>query len=261
LGIFAIVKILSQIAVPPASLGVAVVVGLLLLLVRWRRLGIFVIALGVFETLLFSFPPFGDAAIRYLQDQAYALEHDTPRCCFYAIVVLGGGVAPAVLPERPLPSLTESADRVWTAARLYKAGVAPRIIVSGGGFLAETNNAATTEAEAMRRFLLDLGVPDEAIVDEAKSDNTIENIRNVKAMVGDQPVALITSAFHMPRAMLIARRAKLNASAFATNFRGFPDTRPGWENWLPTMDALGESVAALHELMAIVFDHRGETSP
>ena len=42
-------------------------------------------------------------------------------------------------------------------------------------------------------------------MDEGKALNTIENIRNVRAMVGDGRVALVTSAYHMPRALQIAR--------------------------------------------------------
>jgi uncharacterized SAM-binding protein YcdF (DUF218 family) len=172
--------------------------------------------------------------------------------------VLGGGIAPAVPPEREPPSRTESADRIWTAARLYRAGVAPRIIVSGGGFLAGNNGPATTEAEAMRRFLVELGVPDSAIVSESNSNNTVENIFNVRKMVGDKPVALVTSAFHMARTMRTAEAARLKASAFPVNFHALRSTRPPWENWLPSIEGMGETNMATHELLALWFDRRGE---
>ena len=47
------------------------------------------------------------------------------------------------------------------------------------------------------------------IVDEGTSVNTIDNIRNVRAIVGNGRVALITSAYHMPRALQLAALAKL----------------------------------------------------
>ena len=94
------------------------------------------------------------------------------------------------------------------------AALRRRIIVSGGSLLPLGGGPATTEAEAMRRFLVDLGVPSEAIVSEGNSLNTLENIRNVRQMVGDARVALVTSAFHMPRALKIARQGNLNVGAF-----------------------------------------------
>jgi uncharacterized SAM-binding protein YcdF (DUF218 family) len=258
---FILVKILSLLVMPPASLLVGLVVGLLLYALGRNRLALLAVGAALLQTLLMSFPPLSDALMGHLEEQARAAERDTPRCCFDAILVLGGGVAPAIPPERDFPSLTGSADRVWLAARLFKKGVAPHIIVSGGGFLAQSNALATTEAEAMRVFLMDLGVPSEAIIDEGKSNNTAENIFNVRAMLQDRPVAMITSAFHMPRAMQIARRAKLNFSAFPTNYRALPSTRPSWEDWLPTMEGLEASIIALHEILAIAFDRRGEAAP
>jgi uncharacterized SAM-binding protein YcdF (DUF218 family) len=254
---FVVVKYLSFLLMPPASLAVGTILGLLLIAFGWRRVGWAAILAAASITSIICWPPIGDTLLRYVEDKARAAEAATPRCCFDAIVVLGGGIAPAVPPEREFPSLTESADRIWTAARLYRAGVAPRIIVSGGGFLSENKGPATTEAEAMRRFLVELGVPDTAIVSESGSSNTIENIFNVRKMVGDKPVALITSAFHMPRALRIAEEANLNVSAFPVNFHALRSTRPPWENWLPTIEGMGETMLASHELLALWFDRRG----
>jgi uncharacterized SAM-binding protein YcdF (DUF218 family) len=209
------------------------------------------------ETLVFSLQPVADMLMRPLEAEARREAALAPACCYDAIVVLGGGVAPAAPPELPDPNLTDGSDRVWLAARLYKRGAAKRIIVSGGSLLNQPPEMATSEAEAMRRFLLDLGVPDGAIVSEGGSRNTIENIRNVRRMVGDAPVALVTSAFHMPRAMRIARQAGLNAAAFPTDWSYPVAIRPVWENWVPSADAMGGSIVSLRENLALMFDHRG----
>lgn len=255
---FVFLKFLTMALMPPASLAVGTILGLLLIACGLRRLGWAAIVAAASITAIISWPPIGDSLLRYVEDKARAAESATPRCCFDAIVVLGGGIAPAVPPDREFPSLTESADRIWVAARLYKQGVAPRIIVSGGGFLASNNGPATTEAEAMRRFLVELGVPDTAIVSEGISNNTIENIYNVRKIVGDRPVALITSAYHVPRALRIAAVAKLNVSVFPVNFHALRSTRPPWENWLPTLEGMGETILAVHEILGIWFDRRGE---
>jgi len=254
--VFSLLKILAALAMPPASLALAVVVALLLRWARWRRLASVVLALGIAQTLILSFPPLADLLVHHLEAQARAAERRAPACCYDAIVVLGGVISPANPPEQPEPDLHEQADRIWQAARLFRRGVAPRIIVSGGSFVAARGGPPATEAEAMRVFLLDLGVPADAITDEGKALNTIENIRNVRAIVGSGRVALVTSAFHMPRALQLAARAGLEVGAFPTDYSGPLALRAWWDNWLPSLGALQATTTALREIVALNFDFR-----
>lgn len=254
---FLVLKVASQWAVPPASMAVGLVIAGALALLRWRKLAWSVAAFSVLETLALSFPPISDSLIQPLEREARA-GATAPTCCYDAIVVLGGGINPAAPPYTLEPDLGDGADRIWYAAQLFHRGVAPRIIVSGGGFLATNNGGpATTEAEAMRRFLKDLGVPDNAIIPEEASLNTIQNIERVRDMVKGGRVALVTSAFHMRRAMALARRAGLNAASFPTDWHAPAEARPWWENWAPNVAALSWSVVALREHVALLFDRRG----
>ena len=254
---FTVLKFLTYFAMPPASMAAGLLLGGVLLMVGLRRFGELVIVLAIAETLAMSFPPVADALLEPLQDKARAAAAEAPACCYEAIVVLGGGVTPAVPPFLMEPDLADAADRVWYAAKLYHRGVARRIIVSGGSLLAKNGGPATTEAEAMRRFLVDLGVPSEAIVSEGNSLNTLENIRNLRAMVGEARVALVTSAFHMPRALKIARQGNLNVGAFPTDWRLPAAMRPSWENWVPSIAALAWSTTSLREHIALMLDRRG----
>ncbi|MCA0303863.1 MAG: YdcF family protein [Proteobacteria bacterium] len=253
---FTFLKFLSNVVLPPASLAAGVVLGLVLAAFGWRRLGFWVAALVVAQTVLLSLPPVAAALNAPLEAQARRDTATSATCCYDAIVVLGGGVSPAAPPEVPDPDLTDAADRVWYAARLYHQGVAPRIIVSGGTLLDRPSDPAATEAEGMRRFLVDLGVPSSAIVSEGDSRNTRENVRNVRRLVGDARVALVTSAVHMPRALQLAREAGLNVTGLATDWTAPPQARPVWDTWMPTGGAMGSSAAALHEYMALLFDWR-----
>jgi uncharacterized SAM-binding protein YcdF (DUF218 family) len=101
------------------------------------------------------------------------------------------------------------ADRVWHAARLYKAGKAPIVIPTGCG-----------ERESAVPLLRDFGVPESAIVVEDKARNTEENAKFVERMInsrvdrvervegeGRKPrVLLVTSAWHMKRSVLMYRK-------------------------------------------------------
>jgi uncharacterized SAM-binding protein YcdF (DUF218 family) len=255
---FTVLKFLTQFAMPPASMAVGLLLGGVLAMVGLRRFAKLVVTLAIAETLVMSFPPVADALLGPLQDKARAAAAEAPSCCYDAIVVLGGGMTPAVPPFLMEPDLSDAADCVWYAAKLFHRGVARRIIVSGGSMSPLTAGPATSEAEAMRRFLVDLGVPAEAIVSEGNSLNTLENIRNVRAMVGDGRVALVTSGYHMPRALKIARQGNLNVGAFPTDWRLPAEARPSWENWVPSIAAMAWSSISLREHIALMLDRRGE---
>ncbi|CAN5759562.1 N/A [soil metagenome] len=252
---FVFLKSLSQLVMPPASMAVGLLVALLLAAVRLKRLAALVALLAIVELLVLSLPPVADALLEPLQQEARAAAAQAPACCYDAIVVLGGGMTPAAPPDVLEPGLSEAADRVWYAAQLFHRGLARRIIVSGGNFMAK--GPATTEAEAMRRFLVDLGVPTDAIVSEGTSLNTIENIRNVRQLVGDGRVALVTSGYHMPRALRIAQKGGLTVGAFPTDWRMPQAARPVWENWIPSIDAMAWSCISLRERIALLLDRRG----
>ncbi|MEK9777343.1 MAG: YdcF family protein, partial [Quisquiliibacterium sp.] len=85
-----------------------------------------------------------------------------------AIVVLGGGITPPAR-KNAYPDMGKAADRIWHAARLYKAGKAPLLVLSGGS---DPQVSVMTEAQAMRELLLDLGVPSQAMLLETQSRNT-----------------------------------------------------------------------------------------
>jgi uncharacterized SAM-binding protein YcdF (DUF218 family) len=213
---FSVLEILPVLSFPPASLAVAVVLALVLALFGWRRAAQAVVALGIAHPLILSFQPVGDALMPTLEDQAREAARQAPACCHVAIVVLGGGISPAHPPEPP----------------------------------------PTTGAEAMRVFLLDLGVPTETIRDEPEALNTVENIGNVHAMLGDGRVARVTSAYHRPRALQIAAQAKLNVGACPTDYQATPSVRLPWDSWMPSIDRLGSSIMAIKELIALNLDFR-----
>jgi uncharacterized SAM-binding protein YcdF (DUF218 family) len=254
--LFVFLKYLSQLAMPPASLFIGLAIAFVFKLLRFRRLAVLVATLSLVELLVLSFPPVGDLLIERLEDEARAAARAAPPCCYQVIVLLGGGMQPAMPPYLDFPALNPSADRIWLAARLYHAHVAPRIVVTGGSFRAKEGEPATTEADAMRVFLVALGVPSEAIVSEGEALNTIENMRFVRAIVKDERVALVTSAYHMPRSLRIARAVGLNVEAFPTDFRSIREIRTPWENWIPSGDGLGNSGLALHEYAALYLDFR-----
>ena len=166
-----------------------------------------------------------------------------------AIVVLGGTVSP------PSGKSTEinlgRAGRVWYAARLFHAGKAPMVLLSGGGDL---EHQAFSEARAMAVFLQDLGVPGQAIALEEASRNTRENAAFSAALLkarGIEHILLVTSALHMPRALVLFKAQGLQVTPEPTDFGAGREPPSGLLAWLPDAGALNGSALAMKELVGL----------
>ncbi len=153
-----------------------------------------------------------------------------------AIVVLGGVLRTPENSER-WSDLGSAADRLVHAVRLYRAGRAPLVVVSGGPM--PWARSSVRPAVAMAELLHEWGVPREVLLLEDGSRNTYENAietRSLLARRGIDEILLVTSALHMPRALAVFRTAGFRAQPAATDhqslrgpsnspFRGFPDVR------------------------------------
>lgn len=256
-----LIKILTWLASP---IGVFVTLGALGLflsrLTRRKKLGAFFGLLGCIQLIVFASPIVADQLMRGLEDEARTLakRNQQPERIlsaekYRAIVLLSGATSPASLPDRPHPDLGDASDRIWHAARLFKQGLAPSIIVTGGRSPGlEGRSDIQTEAQAIRLLLLDLGVPDSAIIIEDQARTTRENASKTKTYVGDGRVALVTSASHMPRSLATFDRAGVKADAYPTDFRVAPEVFPLWDRLLPDADALEKSETALKEYLALL---------
>lgn len=214
-----------------------------------RRLRHVVLVFAHAQLLVFSLPWVADALLGRLENEARALEERRPLPAQVdAIVVLGGGMEGRYEGVRTLPDLNDAGDRVWQAARLFRQGLAPTVVVSGGQFEADPRKEA--EAPAMEVFMLDMGVPKQALLVEDRSRTTFENALRTHKMLGiDKPrVALVTSAFHMGRSVMWFEKAGFEVFPVRSDVRVLAEKRRVWE-WLPKPQALDESTIAIKEYL------------
>ena len=148
----------------PFGLGLAVVGLVLVWLLRARRAGLLLVSTGLALLGLASSPGVAESLMASLE-AAYPPRAAAACRPADAIVVLGGAIQPLV-EDDVRPRLRRGSDRVWEAARLYRAGCAPRVVVSAGGPIEPPLRASETEAIAS--LLADLGVPRSALVMEAQ---------------------------------------------------------------------------------------------
>lgn len=129
-----------------------------------------------------------------------------------AILVLG---ARAYANGQPSEALE---DRVLTALELYQQGLAPKLIFSGG-----PGDGKWSEPQVMRRFALDRGVPESAIVLDEKgltTDASVHNAAGVLKDTGQRRILAVSHGWHLPRIKLRCQREGLTAYTVPADERG-----------------------------------------
>ena len=116
------------------------------------------------------------------------------------LIVLGGAISPALSNIWGQPELNGAAERLTNFYYLANLYPDAQLVFSGGnGSVTEQQHK---EADAAQVFFEQLGLNGRAILFEGESRNTIENVKNSKALVNpgaDEHWILVTSASHMPR--------------------------------------------------------------
>jgi len=201
------------------------------------------IFLGAVWLLVLSLPITGFLLTRSLEAEAgpYANPADLSQKGVQYIVVLGG--SRVIADMTPADRWGCSILRVMEGLRLWKSIPSSLLVLSAGSALGENS-----DAEAMAVLLNELGVPRESLVLETRAGDTIGEARLFSKLVGTKPVALVTSAQHMPRSMELFRSLGLEPIPCPCWFQA---TRwPEWYRWfLPDAGALLESHCAMKEYL------------
>ena len=164
------------------------------------------------------------------------------------LAIVLGGVSGAPVPPRTGSQIGNGSDRVLLASRLYRAGKVKRIWVVGGDL--PWFQSDVSEAQFVKDLLIEWGVPSEAIEIGSKSRNTYENVLEIKDMQKQKlftSALLITSAWHMPRAMAIFRKALIPVVAVPADVRVIKQKKHRVLRWLPDPEALEDTSLALKE--------------
>lgn len=222
-------------------------VGLLAILLRFRRIGRALIGLGIAWSLLWSIPVASDWLRGTLEKRHRIVDEQTlPRAD--AIVVLGGATRYGWMQHERVDPWELGSSRLAAGARAWLSGRAPIVILTGG-----RGDQGSSEAARMKRAIMRLGVPEHALRLEEHSRNTEDNAiqtAHIAHRLGARRILLVTSALHMPRAMLLFKRTGLEVVAVPVPERA---VRTTWmDRWLPSSNVLWRSGRALKEYIALV---------
>lgn len=151
----------------------------------------------------------------------------------------------------------QGAERLTEPVILYKKGIVKKLLISGGS--ASVFPPYLKEATYVRRFWLDMGVPDKDIIVESESRNTIENAKFSKELLEKKAVGknvlLITSALHMPRSKYIFNNMGMLVDIYPVDFRVRRIEEPSYDitNYiLPKTGALEAWGELIHEWVGLL---------
>jgi uncharacterized SAM-binding protein YcdF (DUF218 family) len=247
---FVLSKVLGFFTYPSNIIMAVGLVGLILLMTRYVRFASWLVVTSLVLFAVAGLSPLGNALILPLEDRfpAWDATHGAPD----GIVVLGGAISPDISVARGAIAVNEAAERIIVTAELARRYPAARIIFSGGSsaliFSEEPEVIfAVAQLEA-------LGVAHDRITAEEQSRNTIENAVFSRLIANPKPSErwlLVTSAYHMPRAMAAFRAAGFAVEAYPVDWRtrGAPDlVRP----FGVVSDGLGRTDTAVHEWLGLL---------
>lgn len=161
-------------------------------------------------------------------------------CRYVYILGAGNGLSPDMAATNLLSS--SGLARVVEAVRILRAVPDAKLLVSGPG-----GDGRPSHATVLARAAQTLGLPPERIVQIDNAHDTEDEANAGRRIAGDAPVALVTSAWHMPRSMALARSAGLNVVACPCDYRSHANDEFSYDDLLWEVDALTRSTFAIRE--------------
>ncbi len=165
------------------------------------------------------------------------------------IVVLGGGTIPNARLSAVEQLSDASVHRLWEGLRLHRRYPGSRLLLSGGMV-----DGDTAEAQLLAKAAEAFGARTKDIVMDLRSRDTEEQACRIRALIGKERLILVTSAFHMPRAVGLFRHAGLDPIPAPARF--LIPSRAGamrLEDFYVSAEGLRTSELAVHEYLGILW--------
>ena len=167
------------------------------------------------------------------------------------IVLLGGGIVEGArdLTGEATPS-PDMMCRLVDAVRLQRQTGKP-VIVAGGRI-----EDGPSEASVVKRFLMEFGMPADAVILDEHSRDTVENARYSARILkerGFRKALIVTSGYHLRRSLLLFRAAGVQCAGYPSNLMSERKKSVGFLDFLPSADAFRKSAIALREMLGEAF--------
>ncbi len=216
-------KVLWFLLQPSTLIALLIGYGAILIWTGWARWGRRFVTAGAILLLLAGLSPLGNALILPLENRFPRTDLNAPPAPT-GFILLGGAEDRLVGTARKAPTLNEAGERIVETVILARRFPEAKIAFTGGD--AGVFYTSDSEAAGAAELLAALGVPRERLILEAKARDTYENAVFLKEELGKLGLlgpgtrwVLITSAYHMPRAMAAFRAAGFDVDAWPVDYR------------------------------------------
>jgi uncharacterized SAM-binding protein YcdF (DUF218 family) len=162
------------------------------------------------------------------------------RCRYVVVLGSGHSNSPGFSANNQLSSAALA--RIVEGVRLLRVLPEAKLILSGGG-----EPGAPTHAAVLGRVAQELGIPAERMLRIETVRDTEDEAQAVRTLVGEAPVALVTTAWHLPRAAGLFRRAGVDTLPCPTNYTARPAAQFQWSEFDWDVESLERSTAAVRE--------------
>jgi len=215
---FILSKTLGTMLLPTNLLIGVGVVGAVLLLTRFARVGRKLVITSVLLLVVCGLSPLGTLLL-YPLEQRFP-PWDSARGAPDGIIVLGASIEADLSAAHGTPVVRGAPDRIISAAALALRYPNAHVVFSGGSANVISNDAR--EADFAGAIFESLGVAKSRLIMERASRNTVENAQFSKALVAPKDGErwlLVTSAFHMPRSIGLFRKAGFAVEPYPVDWR------------------------------------------
>jgi uncharacterized SAM-binding protein YcdF (DUF218 family) len=204
----------------PSNLATSLILAGLALSLRQgrKRLGLALATTATIVLFIAGLSPIASLLLLPLEERFPAFRDDGRPV--HGVVLLGGAADADDSAALGQISVNESADRLLATAALAARHPEARIVVSGGG--GAVWGAGIPEAPVTARYFEEVGIDPARITLEDRSRTTAENGAYTRALIEPRPDErwlLVTSAWHMPRAVGVFRQAGFPVTAYPVDFR------------------------------------------
>lgn len=228
---------------------ILLVCGVVAALTHRKNMAITMTAVGLFWVTIWSLP----VTTLYLGGKLEAMYPYVPSEFQEkgdVIMVLGGKIQSNRANWFEPYRRSTATDRIDRAQALYLNGRAPIILLSGGAL-----EGKVSEAQGMAQVLKQRGLPESALLLENESRNTYENVLLSQPLLkhlGNPKVLVVTSALHMPRAMLVFNNLGIHAVAAPVTPQIVPPDDEILHPWLPHTRSLEASRSIIKEYFGLL---------
>ena len=252
---FLLKKIISPFFYPLTLCLILMICGLFLLwFTKRQKMGKILVSVGVIITAMLSYGAVSDSMLRPLE-RTYPplmMENTSGPPSFDQkvrwIVVLGGGHTSD--PGLPVTSQIsfDSLARLTEAVRIYRSLPGAKLILSGGAI---SDPVSSAEIYFKTARIMDIPAGDLILSDQAK--DTEEEARLIQDRVGRDPLILVTSASHMPRAVALFKKRVMNPipAPAAHLVKTRPGNIPG--GFFPSGEGLQKMQMVVHEYLGTLW--------